>query len=127
MSERYRRSPHLVCHWRRGELIVENYAKRTGVVATPLAFDLLSFFSRWRSAAAVARPFADHDANSLARTVTDLIHAGLLERSSAPRDPRADALRAWDDWSPAASFFHLSTKDAHAPIERAAYLRKLRR
>jgi SagB-type dehydrogenase family enzyme len=36
-------------------------------------------------------------------------------------------LDSWRNWSPAASFFHFSTKDAHAPIDRQASAQKLRR
>ena len=66
-------------------------------------------------------------AESLGRAVTNLIRARLLDYSSAPRDPREKALREWKDWSPAALYFHLSTKDAMSPIEPEDSVRALRR
>jgi SagB-type dehydrogenase family enzyme len=116
-SEVYCRSPHLVWYWWGSELVVENYAKRTRVTATPFTCELLHFFDRWRPASAVAEPFSEYDEVFLARALTDLIRAGLLERSRTPQRRRAGPLDTWKDWSPAASFFHFTTKDAHAPIE----------
>ena len=127
MSERYRRSPHLVCYWRGRHLVFENYSTRTRVAATPLACDILHLFDRWRSAGIVARHFTDVSAASLARALADLVGAGLLERSGARRDRHAQALATWDAWSPTATFFHLTTKDAHTPSEPEDDARELRR
>jgi SagB-type dehydrogenase family enzyme len=49
--------------------------------------------------------------------MTDLTRVGLLERSRTSDRHKADPLATWKNWSPAASFFHFTTKDAHAPIE----------
>src|ERR1700681_4718676 len=116
VREGYRRSPHLVCYWWGGELVIENYANRTRVTATPLTCELLHFFDRWRPASAVAEPFPQYHEDFLARALTDLIRVGLLERSPTLQRRRVDPFETWKDWSPAASFFHFTTKDAHAPI-----------
>src|SRR5438552_16036142 len=105
-GEVFRRSPHLVCYWWDGKLIVENYARRMRVTATPLTCELLHFFDQWQPASAVAAPFSEYREDFLARALSDLIRVGLLERSRAPRRRPADALATWKHWSPAASFFH---------------------
>jgi SagB-type dehydrogenase family enzyme len=118
VAERYRRSPYLVTYWERRRLVVENYATRTRVAASPLAIEVLDLFDRWRGVGVVAREFSSVDATTLARAVAALVRLQLLERSSDPPTARATALTTWKDWSPAASFFHLTTKDTHAPVHR---------
>lgn len=127
MSERYRRSPHLICYWEGSSLVLQNYAAGTRVSAAPIACQLLHFFDRWRTAGEFAAHFPDITAESLGRSLTSLIRARLLDYSSAPRDPSEKALREWQDWSPAALYFHLSTKDAMSPIEPEDSVRELRR
>lgn len=127
MRELYRRSPYLVCYWQGRRLVFENYATRTRVAAAPATCEILHLFDRWRPVEALVRLFPHGSTDSLARAFASLIRVGLLERSRAPRDRRADALATWKDWSPAASFFHFSTKDTHAPIDLEDSLRKLRR
>lgn len=113
MREQYRRSRYLVCYWERRRLVFENYEAHTRVVATPLAVTILHHFDRWRPATVLARRFPDVDATLLARAVATLIDLQLLERSRVPLTPRAKALVRWKDWTPAASYFHLSTRDGH--------------
>jgi SagB-type dehydrogenase family enzyme len=127
VSVQFRRSRSLVCYWQGRKLVVENYARRSRVEVTPLACEILNAFDRWRPASILPRLFPGASADSLADAVVRLVHSGLLDRSSAARDRRADALETWKDWSPAASFFHFSTKDGHAPIEPDVDTRQLRR
>lgn len=127
VREFYRRSPHLVCYWQGRQFVLENYATATRVATAPLACEILDFFDRWRPAADVARRFSRYSTASLARAMSSLIGVGLLDRSRAPRNQKAEALSTWSDWSPAASFFHFSTKDSHQPIEPGDSVRKLRR
>ncbi len=127
MSDVYRRSPHLVCYWLGRQLVVENYARRRRVAATPRTCEILDLFDRWRPVDALVRRFPDHHTDVLARALTNLIRVGLIERSHAPQDRQVDALAAWKTWSPAASFFHFTTKDQHAPVDDDRARRKLRR
>ena len=127
MRESYRRSPYLICYWLGRQLVFENYAACTRVAAAPLTCELLHFFDQWRTAAAIARRFPQFNSTSLARALANLIRVGFLDRSRAPRNAKAEALSTWKAWSPAASFFHLSTKDAHTPIEPEDSVRWLRR
>lgn len=127
MKELFRRSPHLVCYWQGQQLVFENYAKSKRVAAAPLTCEILHFFDSWQTLAAAERRFGDFDSRSLSRAITSLQRAGLLESSRAGRNASDKLLLTWKDWAPAASFFHFSTKDAHAPIEPEDSVRKLRR
>jgi SagB-type dehydrogenase family enzyme len=127
VRESYRRSPYVICYWQDRQLVFENYATSTLVAAAPLTCEILDFFDRWRSAAALAQRFPQFSAASLARALSNLIRVGFLERSGAPRNSRAEALATWSKWSPAASFFHLSTKNAHSHIEPKDSVRVLQR
>ena len=127
MKDLYRRSPHLVSYWRGSRLIFENYASRTRVSAAPLTCEILHFFDRWRLAEALVHRFSQYSPASLEHALEALVRVGLLERSRRPEDDRAEALTTWKDWSPAASFLHFSTKDAHAPADPEDSVRELRR
>jgi SagB-type dehydrogenase family enzyme len=127
VSELYRRSPYLVCYWEKRQVIFENYATLSRVAAAPITFDILNCFSEWRPAATLARKFPQFSASSLASALSDLIGLSLIERSGAPHNEQLEALATWTDWSPAAAFFHMSTKNSHAPIEPEDSVRALRR
>ena len=126
MKDFYRRSPHLVCYWWRNKLVLENYASRSRVSAAPLTCEILHFFDRWRTVQELLKRYSHFSPASLRCAVRALVRLSLLERSRAPRDAHADAFALWKEWSPAASFLHFSTKDAHAPIEPEDSLRELR-
>ena len=49
----YRRSAAVIAHWRRGELVLENYATRTSVAAPAAAAEVLDVCTEWRSMAAI--------------------------------------------------------------------------
>src|SRR5262249_26692445 len=70
-------------------------------------------FDRWRPATILARLFPDVDETQLAHAVATLIRLRLLESSGTPETARAKALKRWKHWTPAAGYFHLSTKDGH--------------
>lgn len=127
MSVSYRRSPHLMSYWSGSTLVLENFAEGTRVAATPRACELLHFFDRWRTAGELARAFGGRRPRALAGELAELVRFSLVERSGAPRHDRVEALTTWADWSPEASFFHLSTRDAHAPIDTDDAVRLLRR
>lgn len=127
MSELYRRSPFLICYWEGRQFVLENYALDVRVAAAPLACEMLHFFERWRPAADLAARFPDYTSSSLAQTLSSLLDVGLVEWSSAPRNEKAEALATWSDWSPAGSFFHMSTRNSHAPIEPDDSVRLSRR
>jgi len=95
-----------VAHWRQGQLILESYARAVQIEASPLVLDVLDRFSTWETFEAVARQLSRIPADLLQALVDSLVEHGALETpaTSSPWD-------AWSSWSPAASFFHQSTKD----------------
>ncbi|MGA7624695.1 MAG: SagB family peptide dehydrogenase [Candidatus Acidiferrales bacterium] len=127
VNEFFRRSPHMVCYWQGRQLIFENYATRRRIGAAPVTCELLHFFDRWRAADSLRRHFPLYTSASLNRAVARLVRSGLLERSCTPRDFLADAFLRWKDWSPAACFFHFTTKDAHVAQTPEDSVRALRR
>jgi SagB-type dehydrogenase family enzyme len=112
----FRRSPFVVVYWRRGRLLFHNFATGAVLAADPLAAEILTAFDDWQSAESLAArgaPFAEYTPASLRSTVHLLARHTLLERSDHPLDPKSRAMQSWRPWSPAAGFFHFSTKDTH--------------
>jgi SagB-type dehydrogenase family enzyme len=107
----FRRSPFVVAYWKSGGLLFHNFATGAIVAADPLAAEILTAFDDWQAAGAIAARFSDYTPASLRLAVHTLARHTLLERSDRPRDPKSRAMEAWRRWSPAAGFFHFSTKD----------------
>ncbi len=107
----FRRSPFLVSYWDAEGLVFENYATRTRTSAAPLSCAILDFFDRWRSPRALFRHFPEYSAASLRKACRELTRRSLLQRWGGKESPAGKAMGAWQDWNPAAGFFHFSTKD----------------
>jgi SagB-type dehydrogenase family enzyme len=106
---RYRRSPHLVVHWREGRLIIESYASKgaTEIEANPLVLDVLDRFTDWEPIDTIASQLPKVPRPLLQQLVDALCKHGALE----PEGTKPNAWAAWKPWSPAAAYFHQSTKD----------------
>ena len=113
----YRRTPFVISYWLGDYLIFENYLTRQRITADPLTAAILHFFNRWRSVDDLITRQTDYTAESLREAVGSLVEHSLLQRSGYPIAGQKE-LQAWSQWNPAASFFHLSTKDL--PFERNA-------
>lgn len=126
-----RRSPFLIAYWLESNLVFENYLTRKKISASPELAAVLHFFSEWKNVEEVFRHFAGYSPKSLLKAVSHLLQETLLEgsRQKNPREEaRAAALRKWKAWNPAASFFHISTKDTYADEvtpEEIAYVEQL--
>lgn len=119
----YRRSPFLVSYWKDNKILFQNYLTGKVVNASPDTVELLDFFDDWRTLAKMGLRWPQYTAGSLRATVRQLTEQTLLEaakQKSTRETEQVRALRKWRDWNPAASFFHLSTKDAYSDeIENA--------
>lgn len=104
-----RRSSHLVCYWKRGRLIIHNYATGQLAEGTPLVCELLDLCGEWRTLAHLRR--LTRDRASTHALVERLIALTFLERNDRPADPREKAMRVFDAWNPSAGFFHSTTRD----------------
>lgn len=123
----FRRAAHLVLYWQDGQLVFEDYATGRATEADPLACVILSFFDRWRQAKALEQHLDDYTPASLHSSMRQLARHGLLEHSvRRPRGERGTRLASWDDWNPAAGFFHFSTKDTEFVIDAAEEERHFR-
>ena len=126
-----RRAPFLISYWQDNQLIFENYLTRKKVAASAEVAAVLDFFGDWTTIEKIAERWPEYSAGSLLKTVSRLLRETMLEGAQR-KNPRADerqrALRKWRAWNPAASFFHLSTKDIYADevtAEEIAYVEQL--
>ena len=124
---RFRRCASLVLYWQDGELVFENYALRTQICAEPAACSILHHCSEWRSFEEIAVLLSEYDEASIRKSLNELCQNGVLERSDAKPDSRMEAMKRWASWSPAASFFHFSTKDTKFAPDPLGAIREWRR
>jgi SagB-type dehydrogenase family enzyme len=106
---RYRRSPHLVAWWRGDQLILEQYAGRVQIEAGPLVLDVLNRFSQWEPVERIAQEFPNVPRELLQTLIDALVEHGALETEGDTR--QVTNWEGWASWTPAATFFHHSTKD----------------
>jgi SagB-type dehydrogenase family enzyme len=123
---RLRRSPWIVSYWEKRTLIYHNYLSRTRISAAPVTSTILDFFSDWRHPSELALHLTQFSATSVHRTIRQLAAASFLEVEGYV-DPRSSAMQAWRNWSPAADFFHFTTKDVKYQIEPTLDDRAIRR
>jgi len=108
MAALFRRVPSLICYWKAGELVLENYLSGKRVTGDPLVFTLLNFFGEWKPIEDLFAHQPEYSRGSLRKAVAELVKYSLLERKArGQRNP----LKSWEEWNPAAGFFHFSTKD----------------
>jgi SagB-type dehydrogenase family enzyme len=107
----YRRSPFLVFYWSGRKFVVENYATGQKATLAPIACSVLDFFDRWRTAEFLAKYLTQFTSASLQKAVSELVRRTFLERSAGNFDREEKLFSAWNDWNPAAGFFHFSTRD----------------
>src|SRR5260370_38702761 len=109
---RLRRAASIVCYWRDGKLIFENYRSHVLISADPIVVSLLNCFNEWRTAAQACSLSSEFTPSSVDSTLRQLTQRGFLvpEGSVAAR---ADArfLESWSPWLPAGGLLHFSTKD----------------
>jgi len=111
-----RRAPFLISYWQGKSLYFENYLTRKKIAASIQTAALLDFFSSWKPEAAMLRRWPEYTSSSLRRAVHRLVQETFLQRSALrnpPSESRERLLRNWRAWNPAASYFHLSTKDSY--------------
>jgi SagB-type dehydrogenase family enzyme len=108
---KYRRSPHLVCYWKNGAFVFQNYAEGTLTRASPIGCEVLEFFSDWKPAEALYKAQPAVDRGTLRRVLAMMVKARLLQRSDARPSPAERAMTSMDRWNPEAGFFHTATRN----------------
>jgi len=107
-----RQARSLFAYWRDGRLFFHNFARRLTVSGRPITWEVLAFFSEWRTSEEALVHFADYTQNSVLSALSQLVKQGLLlvkDSREAVQDSRL--AKEWSAWLPEASF-HFSTKDA---------------
>lgn len=112
-----RRAPALVSYWHGKQLIFENYLTRKKIAASLETAAILDFFPGWKREEAAFQRWPEYTQKSLRQAIKRLVEETFLQRSTDLDDrerSRERALRGWESWSPAASYFHLQTKDTYS-------------
>ena len=109
--DRYRRSPGAVIYWEGSQAVCFLWQSSERI---PISFDAAGFLqhiSDWTTCAEFRdRVAPDSDLATVEDTIALLHTLRLIERES---EPRVDD--QWLAWSPAAAFFHFSTKNGTFP------------
>jgi SagB-type dehydrogenase family enzyme len=109
----YRRSPALISYWQDGTLLLENYARREKTEATPIVLEVLDALTDWQTAEALHARLKKIPPALIDDLLEALVIHGLIDRDEQERADggRTAALETWSSWTPAATYFHLATKD----------------
>lgn len=106
-----RRAHNLVCYWRDGAFVIQNYLGGSEVSLAPMAADLLAAFTDWTTVDEAVTMFPDHDPDSCRAALAELHAYGfLVSEDERERDDRL--AEHWETWSPEAGALHFSSKDA---------------
>jgi SagB-type dehydrogenase family enzyme len=122
---RVRRSAHLLSYWTDAGLVTCNYAVGTAVLNDAVVTHALSLCADWTPVAELRRRLQPVVRGSPGTLIQSMVDRALLVRSDRPEDPRLAAAGTWGPWSPAAPFFHLTTKNVRGPQDRQARERQL--
>ncbi|GAA3486479.1 SagB/ThcOx family dehydrogenase [Streptomyces cremeus] len=106
-----RRAHNLVCYWRDGSFVIQNYLAGPEVSLAPVAAEILAAFSEWASVDDVTASFPDSDPDSFRAAAGELHKYGFLV-SAEDGDRDAELAETWQTWSPEATALHFSSKDA---------------
>jgi SagB-type dehydrogenase family enzyme len=116
---RLRASPHVVCYWRDGELILHHVPTARVVGADPVMVRVLDFFRAGRSLEDLAAQWPPAARRPLGTAVRRLLAGGFLYREGEGPGAADQALGRWNGWNPVASLFHFATKDPRWAVGRA--------
>jgi len=110
-AARYRRSPGVVSYWIGAEAVCFTWQSAERMPISIDALGVLHHLTDWTSAAELRDRIAPGgDLAIVTETIDLLLTLGLVERENEPiRHPE------WREWSPAAAFFHFSTKNGRFP------------
>jgi SagB-type dehydrogenase family enzyme len=101
-----------VAHWKDGELLLNNYATRVSISASPIAVTILHFFNRWRRPDDLIALLPGYTPASVRRAARQLAASTMLVREGSPEARRDDKIAAdWGAWLPDGGF-HFATKNA---------------
>ena len=106
-----RRARCVFAYWRGGRLFFHNFARQLTVSGRPITWEVLAFFSKWRTSQEALIHFGGYTQKSVLSTLSQLVKQGLLLLKDSHEAAQDSCLaREWSPWLPEASF-HFSTKD----------------
>ncbi len=108
---RYQRSPHIVGYWRPEGLELLNLSTDVTHVASPAAADVLASCTDWTSTDEIALRLPHRSRAAIESEVLALMDATMLKRWGDSVPEREKLLTDWGDWSPAAAYLHLVTRN----------------
>jgi len=107
----FRRVPTVVGWWKGSTFCLHNYATNQAVTVRPREMTVLAALDEWITVPELEGR-CRMTRRALNATLARLTTRGLVESSErAPSRIRHALATSWQDWSPAASFFHFTTKD----------------
>jgi len=124
--DRVRRSSHLISYWRDSSIITRNFATGHAVIGDPLVSYILTMCGDWISPAEIYSRVPEVSRRTLTDVLATMVEQRLLIQKNAPADAREAAMSSWQEWNPAAGFFHFSTKNMPAPASLETAERNLR-
>jgi SagB-type dehydrogenase family enzyme len=109
---RLRRAASIVCYWRDGKLVFENYLTHVLISADPIVVSLLDYFSEFRATAQVRSLASGFTPSSVDSALRQLTRRGFLVQEGSVA-ARADSkfLESWSPWLPGGGLLHFSTRD----------------
>jgi SagB-type dehydrogenase family enzyme len=106
-----RRARSLFAYWRDGRLLFHNFAKRLTVSGRPITWEVVAFFSKWRTSEEALTHLAGYTQKSVLSALSQLVkHGLLLVKGSREAVQDSRLAKEWSAWLPEGSF-HFSTKD----------------
>lgn len=123
---RVKRARNLVAYWTDEGMVITNYATSSSVVADVLVSHILGQCGEWTTVQTLREQLKGIDRRRLNELVSSMVEQNLLVRAEARRVRRERAFDTWNDWNPAAGFFHFSTKNLSPPANRERAEQQLR-
>jgi SagB-type dehydrogenase family enzyme len=114
-------------YWDDGRLVIHNYATGIAADGNALIIDILNQLSDWCPWNVLAADRLPEEQQLLRRLVDLMVVRTFVMRSTDRQSPVERSLNRWGAWSPAASFFHLSTKNVRFATSRAEQVEIARR
>jgi SagB-type dehydrogenase family enzyme len=106
-----RRAKCLFAYWRGDRLFFHNFSRRLTVSGRPITWEVLAFFSKWRTSQEALIHFDGYTPESVISTLSQFVKQGLLLVKDSRETVQDSRLaKEWSAWLPEGSF-HFSTKD----------------
>ena len=108
----FRRPSTLAASWLGKHFVVHNYRLKTRIAVDPETISLLTYLDEWRSQHDIYSYMPDRACLDIDQALHLLLRHRLIYRKASAEALEDDLFnKKWGPWSPAAAWFHFSTKD----------------